>query len=300
MRSENVGSDTVSYINIYELNSNGYIGYPEPLYGMLCSLAGYCGLSFSLFQILLSYITISLASFTIVKYSPNILFSLFCMFGMYFICYSMNINRQAEACFVILYAYHFLYEKKKLKFVIWICVAAGLHAISLILLPLLFVYKLRITSKRMFWWLCFSFFIGLCLNENILGYILGPYAHYLSGEQGMREGGRIIQSIALAIYWMVGFVFVRLTMHKKLLDSLFFKFYLLSLIVNNLMLGLELGIRIVLLFSISQIIFYPIYAYNSTLPPKVAMLCVASYILIFFLTFIGSNSAGVVPYMITL
>lgn len=300
LRAESVGADTISYMDIYELNRNGFAGYPEPLYAYLCWLIGACGMPFYVFQTLLSFITLSLAGYTIIEYSPNRQFSLFCMFGMYFICYAMNINRQAEACFIILYAYHFLYERKILWFVFWIVVASGLHAIALILLPLLLIHRFSVSSSKVIWrLLVLSFLIGLCINESVFELILGPYAHYLNGSDGIRGEGRVALSIVLAIYWMIGLAGIWYTMRKKLQNSFFFKLYLLSVIVNNLTLRLELGIRVVLLFSIAQVVFYSIYVYNSRLSMKAALCCVACYIAIFFLTFISSNSAKVVPYELT-
>lgn len=299
-RAESVGTDTGSYMDIYEANKDGYIGYPEPLYGYLCRFGGFCGMPFYVFQALLSLITLSLAGKTIIKYSPNIQLSLLCMFGMYFIFYAMNINRQVEACFIILYAYHFLYQRKKIWFVVWVIIAAGLHAASLILLPLLFIHRFQISSGKVVWTLLsLSFIFGLFLGTVFFDWIAGSYAHYLDGSDGMREGNRTALSIALAMYWMMGFAGIWYTMRGNLKNTFFFKLYLLSLIVSNLTLKLELGLRVVLLFSIGQVVFYPMYAYNSRLSRRTAICCVACYLAIFFLVFVRNNSADVVPYVLT-
>lgn len=70
----------------------------------------------------------------------------------------------------------------------------------------------------------------------------------------------------------------------------------MAVIINNLTVRLELGIRVVLLFSILQIILYPLYIESSILSKSLATFCVVCYISVFFLVFIISGSAGVVPY----
>lgn len=297
-RSLNVGNDTYNYYNIYLSNGrNGYHGYPEPLYGILCRLFYLLGFSFSGFQTVLTLITLSLAGYTINKHGPNILFSLFCLFGMYFICYAMNINRQAEACFLILFGYHFLIEKKYIPFICVVFIAMGLHSISVIVLILIVAHKISLSNVHIFIGLILSFFIGLFLNESLIAGFLGPYAVLLKdGVHGIRNMSRLGDAILLVSYWMIGFVFFLKTSKGDLKNSIYMKIYFLTVLVNNATVSLELGIRVVLLFSIMQIILYPLYIENSVFSKSLAIFFVVCYISIFFLVFISSNSAGVVPY----
>lgn len=297
-RSLNVGNDTYNYYNIYLSNGrNGYHGYPEPLYGILCRLFYLLGFSFSGFQTVLTLITLSLAGYTINKHGPNILFSLFCLFGMYFICYAMNINRQAEACFLILFGYHFLIEKKYAPFIVIVIVAMGLHTISIIVLVAIIAHKISLNYANVLIGLIFSFLVGIFLNESIIAELLGPYAIYLKdGASGIRNTARLSEAILLVSYWMIGFVFFLATAKSELKSSFFIKMYFIAVLINNATVRLELGIRVVLLFSILQIIFYPLYIENSILSKSLAIFCIVCYISVFFLVFIISGSAGVVPY----
>lgn len=297
-RALSVGNDTRNYFYIFLSNGqNGYHGYPEPLYGILCRFFYLLGFSFSGFQTVLSLITLSLCSYTIFKHSPNILFSLFCMFGMYFICYAMNINRQAEACFLILFGYHFLIEKKYIKFIIIILISSGLHAISIITLAAIFIHKISLNYMNIFIGLILTFFIGLYLNEALIGGLLGPYSVYLrDGTSGIRSAARFEEALLLASYWMVGFAFFLITAKEKLRNSFYMKMYFVTVMINNLTIRLELGIRVVLLFSILQIILYPLYVDSSNFSKSLATFFVVCYIAIFFVVFISSGSAGVVPY----
>lgn len=297
-RALSVGADTGNYINMFLSNGrNGYHGYPEPLYGMLCQCFYLLGFSFSGFQTALSLIMLSLAGYAIHKHSPNILFSLFCLFGMYFICYAMNINRQAEACFLILFGYHFLIEKKYIPFISIVLVAMGLHAISIIVLIVIVAHKISLNYVNVFIGLIFSFFIGLYLNESLISGFLGPYAaHLKDGVHGIRNMARLGDAILLVSYWMIGFIFFLITAKDNLKDSIYMKIYFIAVVINNATVRLELGIRVVLLFSILQIIFYPIYIETSTFSRSLATFFVVCYISVFFLVFISSNSAAVVPY----
>ena len=301
-RADSVGADTWNYIDIYRgIGMNGYRGYPEPLYGLLCQYFYLFGYSFSWFQTILTFITLSLGGYTICKHSSNILFSLFCLFGMYFICYAMNITRQIEACFLLLFAYHFLLIGKRVIFILIVLIATGFHSASICMLFLLCIHKLPLNNKIIYLGVLFSFLIGLYLNIELFTFFVGKYAGYLekSGGSGVRTAERLSYAVALAIYWIVGFLFIWCTAKKEIKNSLYMKLNFIAVLINDITMQLELGIRIVLLFSIMQIILYPLYIKSSILSSSVATFLIICYLSVFFFTFIGTNSANVVPYMIT-
>ncbi|WP_302560921.1 EpsG family protein [Phocaeicola sartorii] len=298
-RALSVGADTRAYLMIFLSNgNNGYHGYPEPLYGLLCRFFYLLGFSFSGFQTILSLIMLSLGGYTIHKHSPNILFSLFCLFGMYFICYAMNINRQAEACFLILFGYHFLLEKRYIIFIVIIIISMGIHTASAIALIAIVAHKIPLNHVYVFIGLFFSFLIGLYFNESIVSGLLGGYARYLQDNvgSGLRTMERLSDAIMLVTYWMIGFVFFWTTAKDELKNSFFMKMYFITIMINNATIRLELGIRVVLLFSILQVILYPLYAESSIFTKSISTFFVVCYISIFFIVFISSGSAAVVPY----
>ncbi len=72
-RALSVGNDTRNYFYIFLSNGqNGYHGYPEPLYGILCRFFYLLGFSFSGFKTVLSLIMVYLCSYNIFKNIHNI------------------------------------------------------------------------------------------------------------------------------------------------------------------------------------------------------------------------------------
>ena len=265
-RGIEVCPDTQTYEVIYNsvVVDKDYT-YPEPLWVLINFLVYVLGGNFHVLLWISSLITFFCISKVLIKYSPNIIFSLFLLYSLYFIFYGL-----------IAFLFHYS------------------AIVTFLVLPFL---KIQITAKRLYWGIALSLFGGLFfISEGLLSYILGPYAIYLSSsENGFRSS--ILLPLILSLFLNALCVFIYNTSDDDIKDTLWFKIYILGIIANNLLMGLSLGTRVVMFFSIVQIIILPMYVYNNRLKPKgFALFILLCYVGSLFFMLLFTGSVGVYPY----
>ena len=285
-RGIEVCPDTQTYEVIYNsvVVDKDYT-YPEPLWVLINFLVYVLGGNFHVLLWISSLITFFCISKVLIKYSPNIIFSLFLLYSLYFIFYSMNITRQMIAVSFVFYAYSKLVEGKRNLFIFYGLIAFLFHYSAIVTFLVLPFLKIQITAKRLYWGIALSLFGGLFfISEGLLSYILGPYAIYLSSsENGFRSS--ILLPLILSLFLNALCVFIYNTS------------YILGIIANNLLMGLSLGTRVVMFFSIVQIIILPMYVYNNRLKPKgFALFILLCYVGSLFFMLLFTGSVGVYPY----
>lgn len=300
-RDLSVGTDSNSYYNMYYwAGTNGYKGYPEPLYGYLEVLFYKLGLSFWEFQFILFAFAFTLMYKVIIRWSPNPSFSIFAYFGLYFAMYAMNATRQMIAVSIILYAYGCLAGGGWKKFCFWILIASGFHTSSLLALLVLFIKKLKIRSFKFVLITSFiSLFIGFMLPVSALLFLSGDYSHYLQDVDGngLRTTYRLQQAFALSFFWTTLYMICISNIKESLINNFWLKLYYIGMIANNICMKAEQGLRIVWIFSIAEIIAFPMIIANSTTRSKMLMwVIITLYLTIFFFTLLITNSADVWPY----
>ena len=300
-RGINVGADTVSYDMIYrEISSRGYGSYPEPLYGYINELFGTFGFTFQWFQTILTGICLSLGGRTILKRSPNISLSLFFLLTMFFVFYAMNGYRQTMACFLLLFAYDFLLKGGKNDYVIFtimVFIAIGFHKASICAFILPFIINRKFSFNFIVLAVIISLIIGLLMTNDVLSPFVGGYEGYLSRKAGTRTFDRTIMAVLLAVYWVGAYVLAIILCGKDMRNSAYLKMNLVAILINNILIKQEQGLRVVLFFSILQVVTYPLIIEKSNKKMQSAI-CLMFYISIFFFTFLLANSALIVPYYI--
>ena len=250
-RADTVGMDTETYYNLYDsLGNYGYLGYPEPIFGILCEFSNKIGIPFPLFQTIIMFLALCLTALAIRKESNNYCLSMFLMISMYFICYAMNIYRQILACFIIIYACSLLINNhQKWKFVFWVIVAAGFHLFALILLLALLLDRISLRKSY--------------------------------------------------IYWTVGFFYLYKHADDEFRESLYMKLFLVGILVYNLLIRHDLGLRVTLYFLFPMIVGLSVFVDTAKMNRLKAQALVVSYTSIYYFLFLAMNSANVVPYTIT-
>lgn len=302
MRGIDVGADTVSYIQIYRANGqHGYNGYPEFLYGWSGWLMYQCGLNFSEYQTILMLLTISPVFYIFARRSPYPALSVFTLFAMYFLFYAMNGVRQTMACFILLPAYVLLIEnngigKRLLPFSLLVIIASGFHTVALVAFIIPFILKLRIKDSFIFTTIFLSLIIGLLMTNDLLTPFIGGYSDYLEKSKGTRTETRTIMAVFLCIYWMILFCYTYLQAKWELKQSAYMKIYWFAILVNNILVKQEQGIRVVLFFSIIQTLVYPMLIRDRKEKRALVQLILMALLSIFLFTFLATNSAMVVPY----
>ena len=302
-RAQTVGMDTETYYILYDsLGDIGYLGYPEPIFGLLCEFSNKIGIPFPLFQTVLMFFALCMTALAIRRESNNYCLSMFLMLSMYFICYAMNIYRQILACFIVVYACSVLInERKKWKFVLWVIVAAGFHLFALILLSALLLEIIRFRKGYIYIGLALSLIIGLVSILNLLVPLLGFYGEYYienTGEDYAKTGMRLILAFLISVYWTIGFFYLYKHADDRFRESLYMKLFLVGILVYNLLIRHDLGLRVTLYFLFPMIIGLSVFVDTAKMNRLKAQALVVSYTSIYYFLFLAMNSANVVPYTI--
>lgn len=299
-RGESVGADTLTYQLLYEdLGLYGYDGYPEPIYGLLCEWGNNVGISFHVFQTTLTFFALCCTGYVIRKHSPNYCFSLFLLISLYFLFYTMNVYREMIACYISVLACYILFEGnyrwKKLKFVSLILLAAGFHTAALLLLILLLVCRIQLRKWLVVSSILFSLLIGIVDISNVIAPFIGGYEGHL--ESFARSGSRLLMGFFLSLYWILAFFYLYKKSNKDFRESIYIKMLFCGIVLSNLFIRNDMGIRLMLFFSIPLIIGLPKFVKESR-NFRLNQAIVVVYSSLYFLVFIFTNSAGVVPYNI--
>ena len=299
-RANTVGPDTDAYEQMFNsIGRKGYNGYPEPLYGYLNFFFYKIGLSFNVMQWVMSVIMLVLFTRVIVKYSPNRNASLFFLFSLFFVFYSMNVTRQMLAVAIVLYSFSLLSLKKKWGFIVCVLIASACHLSALVAFLVLFIQNMKLEGKKIYVLLLGSFMIGtVYFNDSVLKLVAGPYAKFIAeGRLGIRNDERIVLSILLVLFWCFLCIYIYKGAQKSITTSLWFRIYVLGVLVNNVTYRLEMGLRIVFYFSIVQIIIFPMFLYENREVNRFIPWCVLlGFVGIFFFVFLYNNSVGILPY----
>lgn len=119
--------------------------------------------------------------------------------------------------------------------------------------------------------LFFSFGIGTFLTKSLTQIILSfLYQGYAERDLFRTEDTGPPFVIAMNIFYVCVFLIA----DKLLLNSKWGKLYLFSALVLNLVYPLELGTRLYNIFSISNLLFYPLLLINNRLKMKKVVECI--------------------------
>ena len=296
-RSLDTGTDTLTYRDIFEWTQLGSAAYVEPGWRILNYTVGAAGGDYHFFLWLSSFLMLFITARVIVKDSPNPMLSMFIYFSMYIYLNSFNLMRQALAMSFLLLAYSHLYRNRTKLFFLDILLATLIHFFSIVAVSVFWLRKIRLSPSRIVWLCLLSLTAGLFLiNDNILSLILGKYAVYLSME-GFGYRDDTTGAIMLTLILNLLLLFIVRTLPTDLRENLWFKIYFWSIIINNGSLRLVLGSRVLLLFSIAQVIFFVLYCYkNRITQPRLAGTIVISYLAVLFYKMLLNNAGEVVPY----
>lgn len=151
LRNENVGSDTLNYISIYDsiYGLTLYLG-SDPLFGIIGLFVHSFSGNYHFFQILLGIITYFPLFIVFNKYSKNIAISLLIFIfatNRYFF-ETFNIMRQAAAASYLIWCWCMVDKKEYWKAIILFLLAAGFHHTSWFCLPVaIFAFKVKLSIK---------------------------------------------------------------------------------------------------------------------------------------------------------
>ena len=177
-RSINVGTDTLSYNNIfYDIKQNFYFGvkFYEPLYVLLNVFCySICG-DFNFFLTIVGLIIFTNTIISINAISKNKLISYFCFVGIGFYFQSFNIIRQWLALSFILVGLIFLLKKNKdYLFVVFVLIAFCFHKSALIAGVFLLFRNIKFEYKTFLFFLIGSSILIFLVDLLIVNLRLFP------------------------------------------------------------------------------------------------------------------------------
>lgn len=293
-RSISVGTDTENYLMLFTRIQNGIEIRTELLWGELSKLVVFFGGNFDSMVQASTLLVLLPVYISVKKYSINPLMSIFFYYTLYFYFTSMNITRQMIAVSLVLFACTFLLKNEKRWFVLFVFIASGFHLTALTCLPLLFADKLPDKNKVYYLTLAIAMFTGLFLSNFIFTTAANIFGYMRFVEE--YELGTILGNFFYLLLLNAFFIFIlKCAKERKLLFKLFF----ISIIVSNLLVRIPFGDRVMLFFTIIQILYLPYFIYNNKINPK--QLTSFIVILFTFVMFFRKFGAGeILPYSNTL
>ncbi len=296
LRNETIGVDTHSYKSIFTWISNGIIYLIEPGWYFLNDWIASIGLSFNVLLWIASLLTLIPLGIVCLRCSVNPQMSLFFYYGLYGYLNSFNQMRQFVAISFVLLAYSYIFRKK--FFLACFLLAVSFHYSSVISLIILYFKRIYLTRSRVIFGVLISFLLGLILTDSMFVLLAGPYAGYLDSDAVYRDN--FLYTIMLSILMNLLYIFSFSTLEKECRQNLWTKIFFLAIVLLNLTMQLKLGSRIILYFTYSQIIFYPMYfQHNIIKDKKIVITCILLYTALIFMKILvlGNQSDGsVYPY----
>lgn len=300
-RDLSTGTDTKSYYDMYHwAGANGYKGYPEILYGYAEEIFYRLGFSFWQFQFILFSVAFFAIWKAIKKWSPNQSLSIFVFYGLYFAMYALNATRQIFAVSIVLWGYSYLAQNKYVKFIVLVALACGFHSSCIMAFSALLIHRIHYKSKfKIGLIILISLIVGLIMPVQYLIALSGDYGHYLNqvDGNGLRSEFRLIQALFLSIFWSALLIICLYYVKDEFKENFWVKLYIVAILVNNLCMRTEQGLRIVWIFSIAEIITLPLIIYNcKNISTPMIKTIVFGFLLVFYFTLLITNSADVWPY----
>lgn len=216
--------------------------------------------SYILFAIT-SAIIVGFIMYRIIKNSNDPILGVLIFFlgGFYF--ESLNILRQYLAMSIIVFAYPFLLEKKKIPLFILCTIIAGLlHSSAFVMLILLLLKDKMVVSWK---WVIPAATIILILNENLLKILAlfltnTRFSIYLTGKFAKGDIPFLYVFENLIMYIFMFYVYTKLK-NRKQQDALFLNIQALALLTTVMGSCHMLFLRSASYFSIFQVVSVPYY-----------------------------------------
>ena len=216
--------------------------------------------SYILFAIT-SAIIVGFIMYRIIKNSNDPILGVLVFFLAGFYFESLNILRQYVAMSIIVFAYPFLLEKKKIPlFVLCTIIAGLLHSSAFVMLVLLFLNNKMLASWK---WVIPVSIIILILNKNLLKFVAifltnTRFSIYLTERFAKGDFSVLYVFENLIIYICMYYVYTKLK-NKNKQDTLFLNIQALALLTIAMGSCHMLFLRSASYFSIFQVISVPYY-----------------------------------------
>lgn len=288
-RTIEVGTDTVNYKMYFDVVESGKPLFVEPGWLAINHFITFFNGSYETLMLLVTLLTLIPVYWACRKYSINPTLSLFFYITLYFYFYSFNISRQLLAISFVLMSFHFLKENRKLSFVFLVLLASTFHTSALIVLPALFIDKIPDKPILYISAIVVSALVGLFGTESIYDFIsLTSYSNYLYKLELGNTVGNAIYLLLLNGF----FLFILYFSGKR---EVYFKLFFLYIVLTNIFVRIPLGSRLIMYFSVIQVLYLPLFIYTNRKENNIFLIAVV--IIYAFTIFFKTFGAGdILPY----
>ena len=262
LRAYSVGNDTNNYIRFFELSKDMSLidviltrqWTIEPGFGLLIKISSALNFSPQLYLLLVAIIINGGLMYCIYKNSDNPFASVMIFMGVEFFTLSFTALRQMIAVIIILNSYHFIKQRKLIKFIIMVLLAATFHKTALIFLPVYFLKDIKINLK--------TIYIGIALLL-IAQLIAVPIVTFLTKliytESYIKViGGGITQTLVILVYLISGIFIYKDSIKKDDgTENIILIFIYFAFLIQSLACRINMINRLMWYFYIFIIIYLP-------------------------------------------
>ena len=258
LRGTSIGTDTETYYEHFYIFGQWGCNFVEPGFDWINRIMFKWGFNANHFFIVNAAITMSFTYLALDRLKKKeYTYTAFCMYLLTF-AFLVNGMRQGVACGIFIYANKFIEEKKPIKYILLLSFASLFHASSLILLPLYFLDKIRLTDKLYIGIFIFSF-VGLFVNLSsyipsiaLLGRDYGSHVENMHVESASYLGFTITTLLNIVILALM----LKNQIHKH--RSSLFNLIFISFVLKNIGFSMPIIGRLTIYFSWFAYFIYPI------------------------------------------
>lgn len=290
-----VGNDYQNYYSYYQKIVSGGEQDVEFTYKLICRMVDSLGIGFQGVYVVYCLISYILLILCIKKYSANYAVSYVLFFlNAYFAYLGLNQIRQFVSVMLIFYAFEYVENKKLLRYVIFVLLAASFHVTAIVMLP--FYWILNVKWKLSVY--CVAALVLAPVNlfySEVMTWIYQNFMpRYLNTNYATRELGWNIRYVAVMVITLL----ITLIYEKKSeKDTTIFRN---CMMISNLMVLFSSWLpeyqRFVFYFFVPSIVYIPQLVERDE--NRIRRICVYALIAAVYLWyFLGVyKGMGIVPY----
>lgn len=236
----------------------------------------------------------------ILRYSPDIVLSIYLLTGMAYVFVFMNTMRQMVAVSILLYGMKFIEDKQYILFISCVLLAGSFHSSSYIFLTVYLIVRIPYN----FYVLMLAPMIGFVLKPVIVDILqriisVSHYSNYVGSVFENKEVGFIVIALNLVIYYFSLLVPQIGNQNISNIYKIFVRFQLIAFIFSIISGSIVLSQRIRWIFGLQGFVLLPMAL--SMIDDKRFRTISIIFIIILYAIYIWitvgqRNANGVVPY----
>lgn len=304
LKSQSVGTDTISYLKGFHLiqNTSWNLIFNFQIENLVFNFErGFIFLTksislltndFTVYSAII-YMIMMLPLFIIIKkYSAIPFLSLILFISLGFLNFYFSGMRQSIAISLILLSYNFIVERKLLKFILLIAIASLIHQSAIFFIPAYFIVNMIFTPVFII-----LYFLVLLIVYILRYQLLGFVTHFIySGVEIVNTGAYTLLLIVLMTF-IAGLVTYKKTISVNSTNKILFNLIAIAAVLMVFNTVSTIGLRVANYYYIFMILFIPnlISSYKNNILKMFAITIVVAFTVTYYLQ-TGVNALNGTPY----